>query len=248
MSEVTDLHCSICYSVFFQPITTPDCQHNFCRPCLARVIETHASCPLCRKPLIEFNPEEADENQAIAEEVKNRFADEYKEREEEWKRICELTKYMAAISFKVGNEHKSVQNRGQNSHFWIVYVRDDDPQRSFLRMVERVEIRLHPTFHPSKVILRKAPFEIHRLGWGIFEIGIKIHFFPQLNMDPFELTHMLQFDRRDSYKSMKVKTDLRLLDELPEPAEENKDENDQSDFRRRADDLERLMLAQFAGN
>lgn len=32
----------------------------------------------------------------------------------------------------------------------------------------------HPTFRPPRVILRRAPYEVHRLGWGTFTLEIEI--------------------------------------------------------------------------
>jgi len=41
--------------------------------------------------------------------------------------------------------------------------------------VQSVEVKLHPTFNPSKVIFKgDEKVELKRLGWGTFRIDIKI--------------------------------------------------------------------------
>ncbi|XP_032998363.1 LOW QUALITY PROTEIN: tripartite motif-containing protein 52-like [Lacerta agilis] len=44
--------CSICLDYFKDPVTIPECGHNFCRSCLTQCwgeSEAEASCPQCRK-------------------------------------------------------------------------------------------------------------------------------------------------------------------------------------------------------
>uniref|UniRef100_UPI0010A06C9C E3 ubiquitin-protein ligase TRIM41-like n=1 Tax=Podarcis muralis TaxID=64176 RepID=UPI0010A06C9C len=42
--------CPICLDYFKDPVTIPECGHNFCRSCLAQCWgEAEASCPQCRK-------------------------------------------------------------------------------------------------------------------------------------------------------------------------------------------------------
>ncbi|KAF8339058.1 PUA-like domain-containing protein [Cantharellus anzutake] len=47
---VSELTCEICYSLFFDPVTTP-CQHTFCSKCLLRALDHSGLCPLCRDEL-----------------------------------------------------------------------------------------------------------------------------------------------------------------------------------------------------
>ena len=42
--------------------------------------------------------------------------------------------------------------------------------------VDKVEIKLHPTFDPPKVEFKgNEKIEVKRIGWGIFRIFMKIH-------------------------------------------------------------------------
>jgi len=246
---VSDYHCSVCYSVFFQPITTPDCKHTFCRQCLSKVLETQNTCPLCRNEIGDFIVETAQENEKISSEVKAKFPSEYEERVEEWNKYCELAKYLKTIQLKVGNEHVNINGKN-NSHLWTLYIRDLDnviEGESILPLIQKVEVQLHPTFRPSKLTLGKAPFEVQRAGWGIFSIEIKVFFKPQLKIPPIETSHLLNFTRNDTFKVHKVKADLRLLEQVPQEVEagEQGDEIEETDIQRRANALQRLMWERF---
>lgn len=46
--DVSDLECSLCYRIFYQPITL-SCGHTFDRACLSRVFDYTNKCPLCRE-------------------------------------------------------------------------------------------------------------------------------------------------------------------------------------------------------
>ncbi|EHK22130.1 uncharacterized protein TRIVIDRAFT_28957 [Trichoderma virens Gv29-8] len=46
--------CAICYEVPTNPVIT-NCQHVFCRHCIARAIQLQHKCPMCRNPLTEDN-------------------------------------------------------------------------------------------------------------------------------------------------------------------------------------------------
>ncbi|KAF8076410.1 LON-domain-containing protein [Lyophyllum atratum] len=50
---LSELTCEICFTLFFEPITTP-CQHTFCSRCLHRSLDHSATCPLCRQDLPGF--------------------------------------------------------------------------------------------------------------------------------------------------------------------------------------------------
>ncbi|KAG1754059.1 PUA-like domain-containing protein [Suillus paluster] len=52
-SLATELMCEICFTLFYQPVTTP-CQHTFCSKCLQRSLDHSMLCPLCREELPGF--------------------------------------------------------------------------------------------------------------------------------------------------------------------------------------------------
>lgn len=47
---LSELDCQICYSLLYDPLTTP-CGHTFCRTCLLRAIDHSPLCPTCRSPM-----------------------------------------------------------------------------------------------------------------------------------------------------------------------------------------------------
>uniref|UniRef100_A0A667YTR4 LON peptidase N-terminal domain and ring finger 3 n=1 Tax=Myripristis murdjan TaxID=586833 RepID=A0A667YTR4_9TELE len=51
--EATDLECSLCMRLFYEPVTTP-CGHTFCLQCLERCLDHNPKCPLCKEGLSEY--------------------------------------------------------------------------------------------------------------------------------------------------------------------------------------------------
>ena len=137
-SVVGDLTCSVCFNVFFQPVTAPQCQHTFCRRCLDQVIEQaknstlfsfskkflieqvlpwlfcfvcvlKRSCPLCRQVFpAGFSVATAPENTDISEQVKTRHPQEHQERAEEWAKEQEELRHILVKNIKLGNEHAAI--------------------------------------------------------------------------------------------------------------------------------------------
>ncbi|XP_042349287.1 LON peptidase N-terminal domain and RING finger protein 3-like [Plectropomus leopardus] len=51
--DPTDLECSLCMRLFYEPVTTP-CGHTFCLRCLERCLDHNPKCPLCKEELSEY--------------------------------------------------------------------------------------------------------------------------------------------------------------------------------------------------
>ncbi|KAJ8332319.1 hypothetical protein SKAU_G00426740 [Synaphobranchus kaupii] len=51
--DASDLECSLCMRLFYEPVTTP-CGHSFCLKCLERCLDHNAKCPLCKEDLSEY--------------------------------------------------------------------------------------------------------------------------------------------------------------------------------------------------
>ncbi|XP_030903215.2 LON peptidase N-terminal domain and RING finger protein 1-like isoform X2 [Melopsittacus undulatus] len=51
--SVSDVECSLCMRMFFEPVTTP-CGHTFCKECLERCLDHRPNCPLCKQSLREY--------------------------------------------------------------------------------------------------------------------------------------------------------------------------------------------------
>jgi YEATS domain-containing protein 4 len=105
----------------------------------------------------------------------------------------------------VGNAHELVKSakpsrtggKLKNSHRWTmkVAIHDDDTSR----FIEKVVFKLHPTFKMNTVEVKQAPFQLSKIGWGEFEIGIEVHFKRALRLPPKVYTHDLAFDDNGSY-------------------------------------------------
>ncbi|KIK68148.1 hypothetical protein GYMLUDRAFT_69155 [Collybiopsis luxurians FD-317 M1] len=76
----TELSCEICFSLLYEPVTTP-CQHTFCSRCLHRSLDHSSVCPLCRQGLPDFayflnHPQ----NQTMLRIILHAFSSAYEER------------------------------------------------------------------------------------------------------------------------------------------------------------------------
>ena len=115
----------------------------------------------------------------------------------EWKCFVKLEKSSGAI-------HNALNNLIKNSPIYKVLREIKAPQHSEEKdleineneIIKKVVFRLHPTFNPPVVHRSHSPFEISRLGWGIFNINIEIEFHDSLEMEKIELDHMLSFSHR----------------------------------------------------
>ncbi|XP_072837089.2 LON peptidase N-terminal domain and RING finger protein 3 [Pogona vitticeps] len=50
--DPSELECSLCMRLFYEPVTTP-CGHTFCLKCLERCLDHNPKCPLCKEELSE---------------------------------------------------------------------------------------------------------------------------------------------------------------------------------------------------
>ncbi|KAI5367093.1 Putative YEATS superfamily protein [Septoria linicola] len=118
-----------------------------------------ASCPMCRtKTIANLNAERAARlARSYPKATRERSIDEEDSLGEQGS-IQVLTVY-------VGNRHQAVQSDTANSHEWTFFVK---PSRTDI--IEEVQLVLHPTFRPNRVIRQRAPYEVKRLGWGTFTV------------------------------------------------------------------------------
>jgi hypothetical protein len=129
--------------------------------------DLEANCPMCRTPTT------ASPDDTLAGQLEARYPVAYEERkvEEEVERGARVGAGGAeGVMVLIGNRHR--RERGTedaNQHDWTFFVRLSRPD-----LVEKVEVYLHPTFRPPRLTLRRAPFEVRRLGWGTFNIEATI--------------------------------------------------------------------------
>jgi len=107
---------------------------------------------------------------------------------------------------ELGNAHKDLPaHPGHNCHEWTIILRqpqDQAAQHDLAELVDHVVYDLHPTFCPSQVQVAKPPFTLTRIGWGVFDVGVTVHWKKHLNQPISYFTHRLSF--RDSETSALV--------------------------------------------
>ncbi|KAK4506567.1 hypothetical protein PRZ48_000299 [Zasmidium cellare] len=178
--EEDDL-CPICRLLLYNPVTT-SCNHTLCASCMAHwadvslsqqmtivdvdeepvpfnpVSELEARCPMCRTQTT------ATTDAVRTEALKAKYPALWAERETEEEGEGEMGG-IQTLTVYVGNRHKMVESEDANQHEWAFFVK---PSRTDI--VEEVQFLLHPTFRPNRVIRQRAPYEIRRLGWGVFTL------------------------------------------------------------------------------
>ncbi|XP_077001672.1 LON peptidase N-terminal domain and RING finger protein 3 isoform X2 [Tamandua tetradactyla] len=94
--DASDLECSLCMRLFYEPVTTP-CGHTFCLKCLERCLDHNAKCPLCKDGLSQCLASRKYSKNIIMEELIAKFLpEELNERrrlhEEEMEELSNLNK------------------------------------------------------------------------------------------------------------------------------------------------------------
>ena len=77
------------------------------------------------------------------------------------------------------------------THKWTLYVRGLDPNADISPFISMVVFKLHDSFAIPLRSVEKWPFEISELGWGEFEVHIKI-FLKDSIAKPLQLVHFLR--------------------------------------------------------
>ncbi|XP_006893831.1 PREDICTED: LON peptidase N-terminal domain and RING finger protein 3-like isoform X2 [Elephantulus edwardii] len=94
--DASDLECSLCIRLFYEPVTTP-CGHTFCLKCLERCLDHNSKCPLCKDGLLQcMSPRKYNKTIIMEELIAKFLPEELRERkrlyEEEMEELSSLTK------------------------------------------------------------------------------------------------------------------------------------------------------------
>ncbi|KAJ4984598.1 hypothetical protein SVAN01_09920 [Stagonosporopsis vannaccii] len=186
--------CPICQLLLFTPVRTR-CNHLLCASCMAQwadasssndivhsswdveledfdpnydpTYDLEANCPMCRTHTT------ASPDNALADQLQHKYPLTYAERrvEEEVERGSRVGQNgVEGVMILIGNKHKLITGgEDDNQHDWTFFVRTSRPE-----LVEEVRVELHPTFRPPRVILRRPPYQVRRLGWGYFTLEAEI--------------------------------------------------------------------------
>ncbi|KAJ1327585.1 YEATS family [Microdochium nivale] len=184
--------CPICQLLLYDPVRT-SCGHMLCSFCMATwasvslqspnsmtvvdvdeepaefdaVADVEVKCPMCRTLTV------AQPDPARGDALKARYPRDYAERESEVLQQAgnsgENSGDIQTITVYIGNRHSLVAptpgGLEENQHEWDFFVR---PSRTDI--VKEVHMHLHPTFRPPSVVCRREPYEVSRLGWGVFVV------------------------------------------------------------------------------
>ncbi|KAI6660693.1 hypothetical protein LOD99_10304 [Oopsacas minuta] len=128
----------------------------------------------------------------------------------------------------IGNTHEEISTGKQSavdsesatekksSHKWTVYLRGE-PGTDLTPFIGAVSFHLHTTFKPDVITLYKPPYEVTKVGWGIFNVNLVV----ELNNGMIsEYNHMLDFNQ----ENVSTKETLFLQQGPPEMIEEGTDQ------------------------
>lgn len=217
--ETMELNCSVCYNLLVEPVLFP-CKHYFCLECLESMKDLEGAtikCPMCRRPLPEAFKGKIDKE--FQETVKKNQPKAFELRLNFLK--VEREKYLK-VGFEIGNLYKHFETTLKNKHEWTVYVRLSKGvgNRDLVRYIQEVRFGLDESFYPTSVVVRSPPFELTRLGWGTFPVGIEIKWRKELGKEPSSFSHDLVFSGSDNFKKVNVKFERKAVEQkkaIPKP-------------------------------
>jgi hypothetical protein len=204
-----DFTCPVCTELIYKPVTTP-CGHTFCEACLGKALAYKPQCPMCRDACT-LSCSQFKINVLLAAIIEHSFGEAYKKRGPEMEKQMELLR-QAKKKLIIGNTHELVQSASHNRHKWRFFctvLNLDErlgaaPAIPGSFYIQKVEVFLHPTFQPNRVVLTEQPFEFTRIGWGEFTIKGVVHFQPKFNMPPMVFEHLLSFRGNGTHREYHV--------------------------------------------
>ena len=213
ISNIEDFECPICYLLISRPTIT-SCKHLFCYSCINKILELEKKCPICRGNLEIF---ESKIDSILQKKIKNLFPKDFEIRE---KTHEEQDKLMAKIIRKrilYGNTHSIIADgkplrrdpQIKNNHKWKVFLKVDGKEPSN-KYIKKVTYEMDETFGGIELKFLKEPYEVERIGWGTFEIPIKIYWQKWLKKEPSQFSHYLSFDENGKTKSFYLEFDREL--------------------------------------
>jgi len=145
---------------------------------------------MCRSSLDRFA---VNVDAALKTKIQTAYPKEYAQRE------IDFQNYLARIVKKkilYGNSHKleeQSQYKDSQAHKWTAFVRMEGGELAS-KFIEKVTFDLHPTFKKNHYEFTREPFELSTVGWGTFEVPIKIYWKDWLKLPPAYLDYHLSFD------------------------------------------------------
>ena len=91
-----------------------------------------------------------------------------------------------SIAFNLGKKNPEKE---KVSHKWCAYVRGVQNE-DISNFIKEVHFKLHDSFKNPERIITSWPFELYEVGWGEFDIRIKIYLIDE-TLKPIDLIHSL---------------------------------------------------------
>lgn len=211
--------CPICLNLLLNPITTP-CKHAFCMHCFEEMSDLTANegtkCPMCRNEISNEFVFKVDKD--LEEKVIASFPKEYQIRTKLLAEQIALNGSMVKLKILYGNLHVKLENAKpsrtnpqiKNEHKWTAFVKvHKEDVKNFIR---KVEFGLHPTFGTTSIVVKTAPFQMGKVGWGTFEVPMKVYFHRDLKLPVLELKHDLSFEGNGKTSATVVKIPKELYE------------------------------------
>eukprot|EP01122_Echinamoeba_exundans_P004327 TRINITY_DN1434_c0_g1_i1.p1 TRINITY_DN1434_c0_g1~~TRINITY_DN1434_c0_g1_i1.p1 ORF type:complete len:269 (-),score=31.13 TRINITY_DN1434_c0_g1_i1:76-882(-) len=96
--DETDFECSLCYRIFYQPVTT-SCGHTYCKGCLSSSLKFSFDCPICRRRLCSSQDElDLSVSYVISNVVEKHFPIQLEQRMQEEKETKSCSSSSAPLS------------------------------------------------------------------------------------------------------------------------------------------------------
>ena len=92
-----------------------------------------------------------------------------------------------SIAFSLGKKNPEKE---KVSHKWCAYVRGVDNE-DISNFIKEVHFKLHDSFKNPERVINTWPFELYEVGWGEFDIRIKIYLVDE-TLKPIDLIHSLK--------------------------------------------------------
>lgn len=237
--------CPICHLLIYEPVKT-SCGHHMCCTCFAQWADMSASTsPSDLDPEVDYDPDSIDlaglevscpmcrtmtkaslhiETRDVLQSKYPAAYAERRQQELEANRQEMGGDGIERFTIVIGNRHhlttREPGTAGGNRHDWTFFVKFSKPE-----LVRSVNVRLHPTFRPPEIRLLNQPFEVRRLGWGVFQVRATVELKPPYqwvedgstrraarSQSKILLDWMLQFDEPEAGTRVRMKI-KKLVDE-----------------------------------
>ena len=109
---------------------------------------------------------------------------EFEERKKVMMAAGEWSEIKKLLRFAFGNTHEDVVNpkaaksdpSKRNVHRWCMFMSLNDNIDMTSKYIKSVTYYLHPTFRPNTIKIEEAPFLLSIVGWGYFDVEMKVEF------------------------------------------------------------------------